>query len=190
MLDLLLNLMLCYLATPSNIIRKVKHYKETIIAIISLLTCVNHHLRLIVVWMFLSRTRPAVSSIEPHWLIGSKPVEKQLQQYYISLSPASVVERLAEPESVAVSTPLPIIFTEQSAVHFPLIVNVFEGIRWLAGVGKRCRVLGRWWQLRRRELKIAVSTSEHQHKMMLTIIISPSFLVCHWPSKYTRGSGD
>jgi hypothetical protein len=115
MLDLLLNLMLCYLATPSNIIRKVKHYKETIIAIISLLTCVNHHLRLIVVWMFLSRTRPAVSSIEPHWLIGSKPVEKQLQQYYISLSPASVVERLAEPESVAVSTPLPIIFTEQSA---------------------------------------------------------------------------
>jgi hypothetical protein len=44
---------------------------------------------------------------------------KQLQQYHISLSPALVVERLAEPESVAVSTPLPI-FTEQSEDFDPL----------------------------------------------------------------------
>jgi hypothetical protein len=60
-------------------------------------------------------------------------------------------------------------------------------------VGWGWKTLQGAWQVMAVEearVKIAVSTSKDQHKMMLTINISPSFLVCHWRLKYTRGSGD
>jgi hypothetical protein len=66
-----------------------------------------------------------------------------------------------------------------SIFHLPLVDDVFEGIWRSDGVGGWCGVVGSRWQVRRWEIKIFVSTSKHQLKIIDAIIISPSFFVRH-----------
>jgi hypothetical protein len=63
-----------------------------------------------------------------------------------------------------------------SIFRLPSVDDVFKGIWQPDGVGGMRGVVGSWWQMRRWEIKIFLSTSKHHLKIIDAINISPSFL--------------